>query len=612
MSAASAKSRLLAATLSCTLGFGVLTASAVGYWYSEVDGQRRAAELVEATRRGEDFVETTFQALQDRTRIAASIVAQRTDRGASFAMHQLRTSHPAAWILLADLGGKVLATSREQGPRESLLGLQGVRNALKGREARALWLFPEGAWLVALAPVRRDGVCTGVLALGERLDESFVRRLEVASGTPVWLSLGQRVLASNPKLVDAGAQVLPRLTDTSGQRIIDSRFEPDTVARGVLEFDDGALMHAGNFVGAGGRVAYYASTADSVMQIPWWRIFLLGLLGVVAGLINWQRLAGGLIRILDRLVYGLFEAGEGRLEAEIDFEGERGYFNELASAYRRMQHELRQRIDGLTRAAEHREQAIQAKDKFLASISHELRTPLTSVRAYAELLLQFSQEGRSEEEIEFLRIIQGESERLTRLIDDVLDLTRIEARTMQWNVERFDLRDLTHEVIDRLESKIAFKSIRVVFDPGYDSYSYSGDRRRLGQRLEHILDNAIKFSPVGGEVRISLSQMLTSFELRVEDSGPGVAGDAEKIAIFEKFYQRGEALTDRPDGTGLGLALTREILEAHAGTVFCEDAASGGAAFVVRMSKAGECRRDVDHGDENAAVADAFALWQPA
>lgn len=600
MSVVSAKSRLLAATLSCTIGVGLLTASAVGYWYAREDSEHGAAELLEAVGRGERYVEQSIQRLRDDAREAARVATETGTRRSNFLMHALRARHPRKWVLLTDLRGKVLATSREQGPARSILGLDGVREVLGGELPCRLWLFPDSAWLLALAPIHRDGELTGLVALGQPVGEGFAKELALASGAAVWLGLGQETVYSGE--LSAGLRddfEAKSSGDASPIVRADSTLDLFTVGDG--------LATETAFVSGGGRVGFYREST-SLVTIPWWRLALLGLLGVFAGMMNWQRLANSFTRIVGRLVYAFYEASEGRLEADVDFSKEERYFTDLTVAYRRMQYEMRQRIDQLTRAAEHREQAAQAKDKFLASISHELRTPLTSVRAYAELLLQFAQDGRSEEETEFLRIIQGESERLTRLIDDVLDLTRIEARTLSWKVEDFDLRDLIQSILDDQDSKITFKSLKVEYEPGYDSVRYKGDRKRLGQALSHLLDNAIKFSPVRGKVRIALSQKLTSIEIRVEDSGPGVPGEAEKKAIFDKFYQRGEALTDRPEGTGLGLALTREILEAHAGSIFCEDSELGGAAFVVRMAKAGESRRDVDADDEGSSV-EAFALW---
>ncbi|MCB9920299.1 MAG: ATP-binding protein [Planctomycetes bacterium] len=588
--------------MSCSIGFGIVSASIIGLIHESESDSRRVADLRAAAERGEAFVDRSLEELENRARIATTIVRHRSDRGASFAMHELRANMPGVWILLAGAQGVPAASSREQSAPLNIMGFDGARAAYQGRLGRGLWVFPDSAWLIAAAPITEDGNVSGVVVIGRRVDESYARDLERVAGMSVWLSVGQLVFASDVGRSDVQSSVVAKIGSSDLRDASQS-------ASSIYELEDRSLVLAAGFVGAGGRAGYCLVSSDSVLVLPWWRFAFLGVLGVVAGLVNWHRFAGGLIRFLDRLVYGLTEAGEGRLDAEFDMVEEKALV-EVTSSYKRMQRELRRRLDGLTRAAVRNEEAMQAKDKFLASISHELRTPLTSVCAYAELLLQFSGESRSDEENEFLRIIQGESQRLTRLIDDVLDLTKIEASTLTWNITDFDLADVVREVIDSYASKIVFKSIKVEFTTDSDACPYRGDKRRIAQAIGELLDNAIKFSPVRGRVRVELTQRLTMLELRVTDSGPGIDDDREKEAIFEKFYQRGEVLTDRPDGTGLGLALTRGIVDAHAGTVHCEDSVGGGACFVMRIAKAGECHRVVDEAtDTESALVEAFAHW---
>lgn len=606
MGASTPRSRLLAATLSCAIGAAILAASVVGIIHERETAERRVADLEAASARGSAYIRSSFAELEEFARAAARHVALRPERGVASSLHELRISIPRAWILLADDQGVPQATSDEQSAIESIVAFDGARDAMRGRVGRGLWIFPDVAWMIAAAPVQRDGSLQGVVVIGKRVDEVFAAELERSSGTPVWIALGQEAMYSNTEL-DAWRDEVMAAIGSSDLRRVAAHDDQNPSSPPVLrQLGMGASLLATDFVGSSGRIGYILPGEASLLALPWWRVAVLGVLAIIAGLVNWQRFAGSLIRFLDRLVLGLTEASQGRLDVDIDGDDERA-LAELTSAYRRMQRELGRRLDALTRAAERNEEAMHLKDKFLASISHELRTPLTSVCAYAELLLQFSSEARGEEENEFLRIIQGESQRLTRLIDDVLDLTKIEAKTMAWCVEDFDMVELVHEVITAAKVKIDFKSSQVSFAVDVDACPFRGDRKRIGQAVAALLDNAIKFSPVRGAVRLELEQRLTMVELRVSDSGPGIASQRDKEAIFDKFHQRGEVLTDRPDGTGLGLALTRGIVAAHAGSVHCEDAPGGGACFVLRIAKAGEALRDVDEASADVVFAGIFS-----
>ena len=200
----------------------------------------------------------------------------------------------------------------------------------------------------------------------------------------------------------------------------------------------------------------------------------------------------------------------------------------------------------------------QLKDDFMSSVTHELRTPLTSIRAFAELMLDTPDMDDPERE-EFLRIILTESERLGRLVNQVLDLARIEAGMAEWNTAEVDLRALVADSVRTTSELFRDKGVQVVSDLPAHVPLIQADPDRLMQVMVNLLSNAAKFAPKDvGRVTVTLRCDDSGLTVQVCDNGPGVAPE-EQAAVFAKFRQVGDART-RPPGTGLGLPISREII----------------------------------------------------
>jgi len=233
----------------------------------------------------------------------------------------------------------------------------------------------------------------------------------------------------------------------------------------------------------------------------------------------------------------------------------------------------------LRRANERLQELDRLKDDFLATVSHELRTPLTSIRSFSEILLD-NPDLDAEERAHFLRIITSESERLTRLINDVLDLSKIESGRMDWQVAPADLGDIVRAAVRAAEGILTERAVALEVDIPAEPAPVVCDRDRVVQVVLNLLSNASKFVPKpGGRVRIALLREDGVFEVRVEDNGPGVP-PAQREAVFEKFHQlTGDLNTQKPTGTGLGLTISRQIVERFGGRIWVEDSALGGAAL---------------------------------
>jgi signal transduction histidine kinase len=259
-------------------------------------------------------------------------------------------------------------------------------------------------------------------------------------------------------------------------------------------------------------------------------------------------------------------------------------------------HQLENKSRALERATaelrdanERLRQLDQLKDDFLATVSHELRTPLTSIRSFSEILLD-APDLDPEQRAEFLQVIVRESERLTRLINDFLDLSKIESGRMEWQVRECELREIVADAVAATHGLFAERRVRLTQALPAAVATVRCDKDRLLQVMINLLSNASKFVPEAeGHVHIELRPHEDGgFLVRVEDNGPGVP-QPYRQAIFEKFRQvsgSGGALKGKPKGTGLGLAICRQIVERFGGRIWAEDAALGGAAVCFTLPEA--------------------------
>jgi signal transduction histidine kinase len=225
------------------------------------------------------------------------------------------------------------------------------------------------------------------------------------------------------------------------------------------------------------------------------------------------------------------------------------------------------------------------KDDFVATVNHELRTPLTSIRTFSEILRDHPDLPLSERQ-EFLRVVVTETERLTRLINELLDLSKIEAGGATPAMIPVDLAAVANECAAAMAQVFAANRVKLRLDLGNAPAWTTGDRDRLVQVIVNLLGNAAKFSPAGrGRVTLGIGGAREAAELFVADNGPGIR-PADREIVFERFRQVGDALTDKPGGAGLGLAICRRIIAQHGGDIWVEGDPGKGAIFRVRLPRA--------------------------
>jgi two-component system phosphate regulon sensor histidine kinase PhoR len=220
----------------------------------------------------------------------------------------------------------------------------------------------------------------------------------------------------------------------------------------------------------------------------------------------------------------------------------------------------------------------QLKSDFVATVSHELRTPLTSIYGFAQTMLRDDIAFPDEDRHTFLSYIASEAERLTRLVDGLLSVTRLEAGAVELDLQELDIRDILRETVER-EAGRASGAHALDLNLPSGPLLVAADRDKLRQIVLNLVDNAIKYSPDGGTVTVSAQRRLDSVEVRVQDEGIGISA-ADQRNLFRKFFRADARMTRGIRGIGLGLYLTRGFVVAMGGRIRVESQQGKGSTFI--------------------------------
>jgi len=248
---------------------------------------------------------------------------------------------------------------------------------------------------------------------------------------------------------------------------------------------------------------------------------------------------------------------------------------------RRAEAQINSLNENLERRNREVERANQLKSEFLASMSHELRTPLNAIIGFSDLLQEQSAGEVNEKQQRYLNHISHGARRLLTLINDILNLSKIEAGRMDLRLEKLLLPDDIEEVFTAVRPLAVAKGqhLDIHVSPGIELHA---DKSRLKQILENLLSNAVKFTPAGGSITVEAHAEGTLLRLAVRDTGIGIQPD-EIESIFETFHQAAATTKGIREGTGLGLAITKRLVELHRGRIWVESEVGQGSRFSVEM-----------------------------
>lgn len=545
------------------------------------DTQRAAAGEADFLRRYLDDARESLDLMLESPGFRAALASGERARLEPYLRNLAAQARAFDAALAVDASGAVLATSPgvedwHLSPRDFLSGAL----AHGGAEVSPPFIRPPGRSLVAVTrPFEHDGelrgMLVGLLSL-ERLSEATTpasrrfrvqvldrRGLKVLRDTaPGAVLLGEARLpdALHAELARPGSGVMEAF-DVADRRIL--------AAEAPVEDTDWSVLVTQELV-----VAYAAITRMSAAVVG------LVLFGVVLALALSQLVARDVIRRLDALREATSALAAGDLERRVEVEeddelGELARsFNEMAARTGAAQMELKE--------------AVRAREEFISVASHELRTPLTPLKGFAALTLQWLEKSGAfperERLLKALRSMARQTERLARLVDDLLDTARIQGGRFELERRRADLVPLLREVVERFELRGESGLTFELHTPGH-AVEGDWDAPRLDQVLTNLVSNAVRYSPQGGTVRVSLEEEDHHVVVHVEDQGIGIPPES-LAGLFRPFARASNAQARHFGGLGLGLFICREIVERHGGTIWAESPGTQqGSAFHVRLPR---------------------------
>lgn len=285
----------------------------------------------------------------------------------------------------------------------------------------------------------------------------------------------------------------------------------------------------------------------------------------------------------------------GQAVAEVDHENQvTGYVGTITDITERkkaeytiqrqseiLEHTVQERTAELAAAKERAEASNQAKSVFLANMSHELRTPLHGILSFADFGVEQINNAKSDVILDYFQRIRNSGHTLLSLLNDLLDLAKLESGTMTFELKQTNLSKLICSVVEEFTTLASKRKVKIQYSEPKFNATNNLDPDKMKQVFRNLLSNAIKFSPNGGEIDVNMIRRNGAILVTISDHGPGIPED-ELSVIFEKFVQSNKTKTGA-GGTGLGLSICRQILAAQNGTIWAENRPSGGATFLVEI-----------------------------
>jgi signal transduction histidine kinase len=309
----------------------------------------------------------------------------------------------------------------------------------------------------------------------------------------------------------------------------------------------------------------YTSSRNLVITVAAGAIALALLLGFI---LSWS-LIGPIQRIDSRLA--AIASGDFSRHVDVDNRDELGA---LAANVNRMNDELRRLYVELETASQH-------KSEFLANMSHELRTPLNAIIGFSQVMRERMVGDLTEKQEEYLDDVLSSSDHLLSLINEVLDLSKVEAGQVELEITPFPLREALESGVVMVRERARKDGVQVTLAADTHVDVVEGDERRIRQVIFNLLSNAVKFTPAGGSIDVASSRLDGEVRVSVVDTGPGIPPeDLERI--FEEFQQT-DVGTARREGTGLGLALSKRLIELHGGRIWVESELGKGSTFTFAL-----------------------------
>jgi signal transduction histidine kinase len=316
----------------------------------------------------------------------------------------------------------------------------------------------------------------------------------------------------------------------------------------------------------------------------------LGVIGVLTLTAAWMGGEAFIVHSVQALVRATKRLSTGDLSTRTGLPHGPGEFGQLAAAFdemaasleknemqQQLEEDLRRHNEALAEENRRVRELNQLKSEFVSLVSHELRTPLTAISGYLDLLRE-DQGGQAAKSRELLGIVKRNTDRLVKLLDDLLDLSRIESGKFELNLAAVDVMALIAEVVSLLRPQIEAKDQRLTVDQAEALPLVRGDADRISRILINLLSNAHKYTPPGGHIWVTAHRLQGWVQIDVRDNGIGLSLD-EQAHLFDKFFRAQQPATREVGGTGLGLPITRLLVELHGGRISVVSEPGQGSTF---------------------------------
>ncbi len=339
------------------------------------------------------------------------------------------------------------------------------------------------------------------------------------------------------------------------------------------------------------------SEAFAPIEAAIWRTALLLVVFLLLAIATSVLLARRLVRPIESVQAAAAKIGSGALDERIEIASD-DELGALAEEFNRMAARLQESYAGLELKVEERTQELASalaeldeksreleaaslhKSQFLANMSHELRTPLNAIIGFSQVLREGMVGEVNAKQAEYLDDILSSGNHLLSLINDVLDLSKVEAGQVELDVLQFSLEEALESGVVMVRERATREGVQVTLEPT-DVGLVTGDQRRVRQVIFNLLSNAVKFTPAGGTVDVRALQVNGEVRVSVADTGPGIAAE-DRERIFGEFQQT-EAGIEQREGTGLGLALSKRLVELHGGRIWVDSEPGNGSTFVFTL-----------------------------
>ena len=328
------------------------------------------------------------------------------------------------------------------------------------------------------------------------------------------------------------------------------------------------VMHTSPTRGSLGRI----SATLGFLQSVWWQFLLAGAIAAVIALVLARWLARGMTQPLRDMAEAAKHMETGDYSQRVHTTS-RDEVGQLAAAFNRMSAEL--------------ENLEASRRDLVANVSHELKTPITAIRAHLENLL----DGVEQPDPRTLEVMLAQSERLGRLVEQLLDLSRLESGEVPLHREDMQLGPVVAQVVSEIEVARPGRGVKFDREVPEDLPAIDADRERVHQVLFNLVDNAVRFTPSGGAVTVSAHRHNGSVEICVSDTGVGIPPE-HLPRLFERFYRVDSARAREDGGTGIGLAIARSVVEAHGGHLKAESEMGKGSSFTFDLPVAAAATND--------------------